>query len=125
MTSEELYSTYASWTGLLHFWVVKHLNAQVNFEFYPAPEWKIAIYAGIPTPSLEGTVPAFECPADAIKLKLPEPANEPTGADLEKAFRACCEAAARVLGVRLDKAALPAAKRARIASCAAAKSPHR
>jgi hypothetical protein len=112
MTSEEqrLYNIYAGWTGSLHHYCVKYLGAELNVEFFPAPEWHMKLYPGpleeIP-PMMAGTrmvssVPRLYRPK-ADPFPLPRPEENPTQEELDRVFRDLCLAAAQVLQVDLGK----------------------
>jgi hypothetical protein len=116
MTSEQLYKVYAAWSGQLHFYVVKELGAHVDCEFFP-DTWKFGVYSGYAQDAELGgfgalpvTVPGLRRPARERKevLQLPRPEDDPSPADLDKAFVDLCLAAARVLKLDLKKAQLPA-----------------
>lgn len=109
MNADELYNEYAKWSGLLHFWAVKHLQTQLNAEFFPAPAWEMEVFPGELYQDLGATVPLF-IHKPGIRIKLPRPEHSPTEQELEETFRRLCLAAARVLGMDTAKAVLPASK---------------
>jgi hypothetical protein len=108
VTEQELYDEYAKWTGLLHFWMLKHGGRHIDVEFFPAPHWVIKLYSGraedtIMTGWYGTTVPSFSRPEEETRavVNLPRPEAEPTRAELDETFREICLTAARVLEIDL------------------------
>jgi hypothetical protein len=98
---QKLYDLYSGWTKLLHAWCVEHLNANVNFEFFPDPDWKMQIYPGDSTEveiSQYG-VPSLVRPELKVTLALPKPQEDPTPGRLRNTFRNLCVCAARILNI--------------------------
>jgi len=111
--SDRLYAIYSKWTGELHFWCLEHLGRRLNAEFF-LESWQIKLYPGpLQEKNLQAwgfsTVPGFERPRNPATVQLPRPADNPSQADLDAAFRACCLAAAQVLKIDLSKPKLPGA----------------
>jgi hypothetical protein len=112
MTSEEqrLYDTYAGWTGQLHHYCVKFLGAELNVEFFPAPDWHMKLYPGPLEeiqPMMAGSVMLSSVPRlyrpKADPFPLPRPEENPTKEELDETFRALCLAAAQILKIDLGK----------------------
>jgi hypothetical protein len=112
MTSEEqrLYDTYAAWTGQLHHYCVKYLGAELNVEFFPAPDWHMKLYPGPLEeiqPMMAGSVMLSSVPRlyrpKADPFPLPRPEQNPTKEELDETFRRLCLAAAQILQVDLGK----------------------
>jgi hypothetical protein len=113
MSPEELYKVYASWTGSLHFYCIKHLGRHVDVEYFPS-DYFFNLYSGRGedaqmTGWFGTTVPALVRPPDErrVRVDVPRPEANPSEADLQEAFRALCLAAARVLEADLGKERLP------------------
>jgi restriction alleviation protein Lar len=104
MNSEELYQTYAGWTGRLHHWLGQR-GHHVDCEYFPE-SYEFRIYSGraeidISQSGLVGLVrPHAE---RFLTLALPKPQDDPTQRDLDEAFRQICFAAARVSNIDLGK----------------------
>ena len=112
MTAQELYRTYAAWTGQLHYYAVKHLGRHIDCEFLP-DTYEFRIFSGHAEDAPVGafqTVPGLVRPAGELRamICLPRPEENPTSEQLDEVFRQICLAAARVLGVDLDKPKLVA-----------------
>jgi hypothetical protein len=109
MTARELDRIYCQWTFLLHAWVLQHLGRYISARYYPDPDWKMELFPGIPQESVSaGGIPKLVPPdgAQVSSFKLPRPEHSPTQADVDKAFRGLCLAAALILHVDLGKAKL-------------------
>lgn len=117
MTAEELYRTYAAWSGQLHFYCVKELGRHVDVEYFPS-DYFFRVYSGhgedqVMTTGLFGTtVPGLRRPEGerSALVRVPRPEANPSQEDLQEAFRALCLAAARVLEADLGKERLPKSK---------------
>jgi hypothetical protein len=112
MTSEEqhLYDTYAAWTGQLHHYCVKFLGAELNVEFFPAPDWHMKLYPGPLEeiqPMMAGSVMLSSVPRlyrpKADPFPLPRPEQNPTKEELDETFKHLCLAAAQILKIDLGK----------------------
>ena len=108
MTETELYQIYSRWTGELHFWCVRELNAHLDCEYFP-DTFEFKVYSGYAEEySTASGIPGLSRPpgerSETIKLLRPE--QNPNKVDLENLFKSICLAAARVLGVRLERKAL-------------------
>jgi hypothetical protein len=113
MTAEELYRTYAAWSGQLHHYCMKHLGRHVDVEYFPS-DYFFNLYSGRGedaqmTGWFGTTVPALVRPPDELRIRVdvPRPEANPSEADLQEAFRQLCLAAARVLEADLGKERLP------------------
>jgi hypothetical protein len=112
MTSEEqrLYDTYAAWTGQLHHYCVKFLGAELNVEFFPAPDWHMKLYPGPLEeiqPMMAGSVMISSVPRlyrpNVDPFPLPRPEDNPTQEELDLVFHNLCLAAALLLHIDLGK----------------------
>jgi hypothetical protein len=108
-SAQQLDSIYCHWTGDLHRWVNDYLGAKINAQYFPAPDWKMKIWAG-EVDFVFGSSGVFRIdePPGTITLGLPRPEREPTQADLDGIFRALCISAARALGISPRQFKLPA-----------------
>ena len=112
MTSQELYKTYAAWTGQLHYYAVKHLGRHIDCEYNP-DSYEFRVFSGHAEDAPVGafhTVPGLVRPPGEERaiVRLPKPEENPSSEQLDEVFRQICLAAARVLNVDLDKPKLAA-----------------
>jgi hypothetical protein len=122
MTAQELYRTYAAWTGQLHYYAVKHLGRHIDCEYNP-DSYEFRIFSGH---AEDGdlsvwafrTVPTLVRPPgeERAVIRLPKPEENPTSEQLDEVFRQICLAAARVLNVDLDKPKLAAPEKSMLIS---------
>jgi hypothetical protein len=120
MTAQELYRTYAAWTGQLHYYAVKHLGRHIDCEYNP-DSYEFQVFSGHAEDAPVGafqTVPAFVRPPGEERaiIRLPRPEENPSSEQLDEAFRQICLAAARVLGVDLDKPKLATPQKSMLVS---------
>jgi hypothetical protein len=109
MTAQELDKIYCRWTWDLHTWVLAYLGRYISARYYPPPDWKMELFTGIPQEHVSsGGIPRLEPPegAEVASFKLPRPEHQPTQADVDKAFRGLCLAAALLLHVDIAKTKL-------------------
>jgi hypothetical protein len=130
VTSQELYDIYASWTGQLHFYVVRELGRHVDVEFFPA-QYVFRVYSGH-VEAVLGTVMMGRPEGERSEtVRVPRPEDNPSLEDLSEAFAGLCRAAARVLELDLGGKRLPgsnapkSAKHALFSRCSGAHSPRR
>jgi hypothetical protein len=114
MTSQELYKTYAAWTGQLHYYAVKHLGRHIDCEYNP-DSYEFCIFSGHAEDAPLSvwafhTVPTLVRPPGEARavIRLPKPEENPSSEQLDEVFRQLCLAAARVLSVDLGKLKLAA-----------------
>jgi hypothetical protein len=114
MTSQELYKTYAAWTGQLHHYAVKHLGRHIDCEYNP-DTYEFRIFSGHAEDaplSVWGfhTVPGLVRPPgeERAVIRLPKPEENPSSEQLDEIFRQLCLSAARVLNLDLGKPKLAA-----------------
>lgn len=107
MTAQDLQDLYYSWTGKLHFYLVKELGRHADVEYFPN-QYVFRIYSGH-LESILGTV-RFGRPEGerSATVQVPRPEQNPSQAELDEAFRALCVAAARVLEIDVGKKRLSA-----------------
>jgi hypothetical protein len=122
MTAKELYRTYAAWTGQLHYYAVKHLGRHIDCEFLP-DSYEFRVFSGHAEDAPLSvwafhTVPGLVRPPGEERaiIRLPKPEENPTSEQLDEVFRQICLAAARVLGVDLDKPKLAAPQKSMLIS---------
>jgi hypothetical protein len=112
----DLYSIYSKWTGQLHHWVARELGKHIDVEYFPQ-DYLFKLYSGRAQDretTLFSTVPGLTRPSGeaSAQVRVPKHNDNPTQAELDEAFRQLCLAAARVLGIDLDKPKLPEKKHA-------------
>jgi hypothetical protein len=112
MTSQELYKTYAAWSGQVHYYCVKHLGRHIDCEYDP-DRYEFRVFSGHAEDAPMGafqTVPTLVRPSgeERAVIRLPKPEENPSSEQLDEVFRQICLAAARVLNVNLDKPKLAA-----------------
>ena len=116
VSAADLYTVYAAFTGQLHHWVARELGKHIDVEYFPQ-EYLFKLYGGRAQDretALFSTVPGLTRPSGeaSVQIRVPKYDDNPTQADLDEAFRQLCLAAARVLGIDLDKPKLPEKKHA-------------